>query len=250
MTSYSSSNELKALVLAGGRGKRLKDQTDQRNKCMLEFEGKRLIEYSLNNAVKFGADEIVVVVGYLAESIVNAFGNRYEQTPIKYVIQWEQLGLVDAIECSSSTIDGADFVLLLGDEFLIDADYSSLIGTFREKQAFAVCGIIEVDDRANIAKTYSVLSADNSCRIFRLIEKPRYPSNDLMGTGNIVFKNAIFDYIDQTPINQKRGEKELPDLVQCAIDDNKEGNYSPGRSAINSRTHIPVHDVEIFQQNA
>jgi dTDP-glucose pyrophosphorylase len=40
-----------------------------------------------------------------------------------------------------------------------------------------------------------------------------------MGTGNCVFKNEILSYIEHTPINQKRKEKELPDLIQCAIDD-------------------------------
>jgi dTDP-glucose pyrophosphorylase len=45
--------------------------------------------------------------------------------------------------------------------------------------------------------------------------------NNIMGTGNCIFKNEIFSYISHTPINQKRGEKELPDLIQCAID---EGN--------------------------
>jgi dTDP-glucose pyrophosphorylase len=40
-----------------------------------------------------------------------------------------------------------------------------------------------------------------------------------MGTGNILFRNAIFDYLELTPINPSRGEKELPDLIQCAIDD-------------------------------
>jgi len=43
--------------------------------------------------------------------------------------------------------------------------------------------------------------------------------NNIMGTGNCIFKNEILSYIKQTPINQKRGEKELPDLIQCAIDD-------------------------------
>jgi UDP-N-acetylglucosamine diphosphorylase / glucose-1-phosphate thymidylyltransferase / UDP-N-acetylgalactosamine diphosphorylase / glucosamine-1-phosphate N-acetyltransferase / galactosamine-1-phosphate N-acetyltransferase len=40
-----------------------------------------------------------------------------------------------------------------------------------------------------------------------------------MGTGNCVFANAILSYIDMTPVNQVRGEKELPDLIQCAVDD-------------------------------
>ncbi len=45
--------------------------------------------------------------------------------------------------------------------------------------------------------------------------------NNIMGTVNCLFKNEIFAYIPQTPINQKRGEKELPDLIQCAIDEGK-----------------------------
>ena len=43
----------------------------------------------------------------------------------------------------------------------------------------------------------------------------------MMGPGNCVFKKEIFDYIPYTPINHQRGEKELPDLIQCAIDNGK-----------------------------
>jgi dTDP-glucose pyrophosphorylase len=42
---------------------------------------------------------------------------------------------------------------------------------------------------------------------------------NVMGTGNCIFKNEILGYINETPINQQRGEKELPDLIQCAIDE-------------------------------
>jgi dTDP-glucose pyrophosphorylase len=55
--------------------------------------------------------------------------------------------------------------------------------------------------------------------MYRLIEKPRKALGNWMGTGNCVFRNEILTYIPQTPINQQRGEKELPDLIQCAIDE-------------------------------
>jgi dTDP-glucose pyrophosphorylase len=51
------------------------------------------------------------------------------------------------------------------------------------------------------------------------VEKPRRSINQYQGTGNIIFSNRILDYIEYTPINQARNEKELPDLIQCAIDD-------------------------------
>jgi len=105
-------------------------------------------------------------------------------------------------------------------------NHKSFIDEFFKSDAFAVCGVIKVHDKKLIRKTYSILFDKDSKRIFRLIEKPKNPINDIMGTGNIIFKNQIFDYIIQTPINQKRGEKELPDLVQCAIDDGKKIIYS------------------------
>jgi dTDP-glucose pyrophosphorylase len=60
---------------------------------------------------------------------------------------------------------------------------------------------------------------DNDSRIYRLIEKPRKALNDWQGTGHCVFKNEIFSYIERTPIHPERGEKELPDLIQAAVDD-------------------------------
>jgi NDP-sugar pyrophosphorylase family protein len=232
-------NELKALILAGGRGKRLGEYTEDFNKAMLEFGEKRLIEYSLTNAVNMPVREIVIVVGYMAEQIINAFGNRYRDIPIRYVIQREQKGLVHAIECSRAALEQADFLLLLADEFFVNPDHAAFLRFFRENRAFAACGVVKVDDLRQIGKTYSVLADVQSKRIYRLVEKPKNPMNDIMGTGNILFKNNIFDFIAQTPINQLRKEKELPDLIQCAIDDGKPVLFFPLAS-----TYVNVNTPE------
>jgi UDP-N-acetylglucosamine diphosphorylase / glucose-1-phosphate thymidylyltransferase / UDP-N-acetylgalactosamine diphosphorylase / glucosamine-1-phosphate N-acetyltransferase / galactosamine-1-phosphate N-acetyltransferase len=212
---------MKGLILAGGRGKRLNEYTELENKCMMPFDGKPLIEYSLENVCNLGLTEIVIVVGHMAEQIINTYGNAFRGTPIKYVIQRDQMGLVHAMECGQKFIGDSNFLLLLGDEFFIKPDHDKLIRVFHEEQAFAVCGIIQVEDRSLISKTYSILYDRDSRMIFRLIEKPKNPSNNFMGTGNIIFNHQIFDYLPQTPINQKRGEREMPDLIQCAIDDGK-----------------------------
>lgn len=96
-----------------------------------------------------------------------------------------------------------------------------MIHRFREKDVFALCGTVWVEDISEIRKTYSIIYDPRDNRIYRLIEKPRRPLNNLMGTGNCIFDYRIFEYIPYTPINQQRGEKELPDLIQCAIDDGK-----------------------------
>ena len=111
-------------------------------------------------------------------------------------------------------------MLMLGDEVMVNPRHSEMIDKFQEKNLSALCGAVEVEDRNLIRKTYAIVQNKDN-RIFRLIEKPLHPMNNTMGTGNCIFKNEIFSYILQTPINQKRGEKELPDLIQCVIDDGK-----------------------------
>jgi len=209
---------MKALVLAGGRGKRLEGHSAARNKCMLEFAGKPLIEHSLDNSVALEPDEIVIVVGYLAEQVINAYGNRYRGVRIRYAIQHEQRGLVHAIATAAPDLGSSDFMLFLADEVLLEPNHVAMLERYRQTDVFALCGVTFPKDRHAVMNTYAVLE-DEKGRILRLVEKPRRPLNDCQGTGNILFNNAILEYIERTPINPGRQEQELPDLVQCAIDD-------------------------------
>ncbi|MBN2181974.1 MAG: nucleotidyltransferase family protein [Sedimentisphaerales bacterium] len=211
---------MKALILAGGRGKRLSGVSNNQNKCMIDIDGKPLIEYSLDCAIQSDISEIIIVVGHKAEEIINAYGNKYSGKKIKYVIQNDQKGLVHAIECAKESIEEEDFMLMLGDECMVNPRHKSMIKVYMKEGFFGICGVVKVENTDLIKRTYSVIQSDEN-RIYRLIEKPLKPMNNIMGTGNCIFKNEIFSYISHTPINQKRGEKELPDLIQCAID---EGN--------------------------
>ncbi|MBF0318699.1 MAG: nucleotidyltransferase family protein [Nitrospirae bacterium] len=211
---------MKALLLAGGRGNRINELSAAHNKCMINIGGRPVIEYALERAVDTEVDEIVLVVGYKAEEIINAYGNIYKGTPIKYVIQWEQKGLVHAMECARDTIAGEDFLLLLGDELMVNPRHRQMIEEFNSSGVFGVCGILWVENTDLIKRTYTMIK-DGTGRIYRLVEKPRTPLNNYMGTGSCVFKNEIFEYAAVTPIHHQRKEKELPDLIQCAIDDGK-----------------------------
>ena len=210
---------MKAVILAAGRGKRLKEATEPVNKSMLKFNGRHLIEYSLETARLSKVDEIIIVVGYRAEDIVNQFGIQYENIKIRYVIQEQQKGLVNALEYTRDALNGDDFILLLADEILIHPNPMEMIETFQKEKLFVLCGVTRVEDKSQISKTYTVICNEDDNRIYRLIEKPRNPFNNIMGTGNCIFKNEIFDYVPYTPINYMRKEKELPDLIQCTIDD-------------------------------
>lgn len=236
---------MKALVLAGGRGRRLQQRTEEVNKCMLRLHGKPLIQYSLENAVAAGVEEIVVVVGYRAEDIINQFGINFQDTRLQYVIQTERRGLVHAMECARAAIAGADFMLFLADEILVQPRHEEMLRRFHDEGLFVVCGVVRVEDRRLISKTYALIGDEGSGRIYRLIEKPRVPINEIMGTGNCIMRSAIYDYLERTPINPERGEKELPDLIQCAIDEGREVHfYDIGNGYININTPDDIEAVE------
>ncbi len=209
---------MKALILAAGRGDRLSEHSNGHNKCMLGLFGKPLVQYSLENAVHAGVSEIVMVVGYQTEEIINVFGNRFNDVRIRYVIQHDAKGLVDAIDRSQSAIGDSDFMLFLADEILRNPRHKEMLAKFHSEKLFVACGVVDEPDINEIRKTYAIIQ-DVDQRVYRLIEKPRNPHNHIRGTGNCIFSSKIFEYIPLTPINQNRGEKELPDLIQCAIDD-------------------------------
>lgn len=218
---------MKALILAAGRGKRLGEAQGPMNKCMLELGGKPVVEYNLERAADLeDVDEIVVVVGYRAEDTINRYGTSYKGKKIKYVMQWEQRGLVHAIECSKHALGKDDFFLLLGDEVLVKSKHKEMLEKFKQENLFGICGVCITKDRSKISRTYTVI-VDSDGRIFRLIEKPKKALNDFQGTGHCVFKNEILPYIERTPIHHERGEKELPDLIQCAVDDGHEIKIFP-----------------------
>jgi len=210
---------LKALILAAGRGKRMSPITEFTNKCLLELKGKPVIEYNLDRAADIDdVTEIVIVVGHRAEDIINRYGTNYRGKKIRYVLQKEQGGLVHAIECSKDALGNDDFFILLGDEVLTNSKHREMFKKFKEDNLFGICGVTFQEEKNKIGKTYTVIVDDNY-RVYRLIEKPKKALNNFQGTGHCIFRNGILSFIERTPIHPERGERELPDLIQCAIDD-------------------------------
>jgi len=205
-------------MLAGGRGERLGSITESLNKCMFELGGKPVLEYNLDRAAELDLNEIIIVVGYRAEDIINRYGTNYKGTRIRYIIQKDQKGLVHAIECAKNAINKDDFFLMLGDEVLVNSRLQEMLTEFKSKDIFALCGVTSQEDKEKISNTYNVLIDDKN-RVFRLIEKPKRVLNNWQGTGHCIFNNDLLSYIERTPIHPERGERELPDLIQCAVDD-------------------------------
>jgi|GEM_PF-142058 len=233
---------MKALILAGGRGKRLSEFTKDKNKSMISLFEKPVIEYNLEHAVEAEVNEIIILIGYKGEEVKRYFGKEYKGIPIKYAVQREQRGLVHAIECAKKEIGNSDFFLMLADEIMPKARIKQMVEKFKKEELFALCGVVYEEDKGSIGKTYSAMTNEKG-RVFRLIEKPKVTINRIKGTGHCILKNEILDYIERTPINANRGEKELVDLIQVAIDDGKKVYIYP----ISREGYVNINTKEDYE---
>lgn len=212
---------MRALVLAAGRGSRISEFTKGKNKCLIDIGGRSVLEWNLEMASIPEIDEIIIVVGHAAFSIINDIGTSFNGKRIRYVYQELQNGLVDAMECAAPLIGDEDFVLFLGDQVLTRPRIKQMIKEFYNKDRYAMCGIVEELDHSKIKRTYCMLMNDKM-RIHRLIEKPRVPLGDHQGTGFCVFRNEALKFLKATPLNPIRMERELPDWIQVLVDKGKD----------------------------
>lgn len=237
---------MKALVLAAGKGSRLKEvHKNERNKCMTEVYGKPVVERVLQNIENVeGINEVVIVVGFRADDITEYFGNKYNSLTIKYAVQEEQRGVVNAIECAKEQLDGDDFLLHLGDEIFISPRHNEMIKHFYENEIFTLLGSIVVENTDKIKKTYTY-DFDEDGNVCRMVEKPEKPFNNFMGTGSIVFRNEIFKYIENTPVHPVRREKELSGMIQLAINENRKvGDFEVAEYFVNMNTINELNEVQ------
>jgi NDP-sugar pyrophosphorylase family protein len=230
---------MKALVLAGGKGSRLRDHAASPPKPLMQVGDKRLMDFSLQNAVASSVDEIVIVVSAFTEGVIN---------PLRLLLPWradhlqdpERARRVSSMRSSAPPVrlGDSDFVLMLADEIVIDASLAAMIDRFRRETLFAILGVVTVQDARRSARPTRFSRTASPGRSIGLIEKPRRPHNDVMGTGHCIFRSAILGYIDMCPINQTRGEKELPDLIQCAIRRRASRQNPSRRIAIHQRQRV------------
>jgi NDP-sugar pyrophosphorylase family protein len=197
--------------------------------------------HSLENAAAGGAAEAVVVIGYRGEEVVAALGERAAGLAVRDVAQPEPAGVVDAMARARDALAGEDFLLFFADELLAGPRHPELVDRFQRERLFAVVGVVPESDPAQITKTFSVDSDPGTGLVRRLVEKPERPAPGVRGTGNGVFRHAILDYVARTPVHPRRGEREFPDLIQCAVDDGR-----PVRAAIVADAYVNVNTPDDF----
>ena len=201
-----------AVVLAAGEGTRLRPLTEDKPKGMVEVDGQPILTHCFDQLVELGVDELIVVVGYLKERIIDHYGDEYEGVPITYTHQREQKGLAHALLSVEEHIDD-DFMLMLGDN-IFQANLEDVVRRQREDRADAAFLVEEVPWEE--ASRYGVCDTNKYGEITDVIEKPDDPPSNLVMTGFYTFTSEIFHACHLVqPSN--RGEYEISEAIDLLI---------------------------------
>jgi glucose-1-phosphate thymidylyltransferase len=222
---------LKALVLAGGRGTRLRPITHTRAKQLVPVANKPVLYYGLEAIAAAGIREVGIVVGdprellqpdhrtgELVTTLVNSQaeiraavgdGSRFG-LKVTYIEQEAPLGLAHAVKISEEFMAGDSFVMYLGDNLIKDG-ITPFVQEFERERPEAQILLAKVDRPWE----FGVAELDGE-RIVRLEEKPKQPRSDLALVGVYLFTKSIFDAV-RAIRPSARGELEITDAIQHLI---------------------------------
>ena len=197
------------VVLAAGRGTRLRPLTDDTPKALVDVAGEPILTRGLRRLVALGVDDLAVVVGYRGDQIRDRYGDRFEGVPVSYARQDDQKGLAHALLRAEHLV-ADDFLLVHGDNvFDPGADLERVVERHRETGPAATV-LVERLSREAAAKT-GVVRTDGD-RVTGVVEKPDDPPSTLALTGLFALSPAVFHACHLVRPSE-RGEYELSDAL-------------------------------------
>lgn len=203
---------MKALVLSGGSGTRLRPFSYSMPKQLIPIANKPVLEHVVSNIRDLGVTDIGIVVGDRAGQIRAAMGDGSALgVRITYIPQDEPLGLAHCVSLARPFLGDDDFVMYLGDNMLPDG-VGPIAERFAEGRPAAQLVVRKVAD----PRAFGVAEVDGTGRVERLVEKPAHPRSDLALIGVYFFTPAIHEAVGAIEPSA-RGELEITDAIQWLV---------------------------------
>ncbi len=207
---------MKALVLAGGSGSRLRPITHTSAKQLLPVANKPVLFYGLEAIRDAGIADVGVVVGNTEQAIRAAVGDGSQfRLNVTYIRQEAPLGLAHAVLIAGAYLGDDDFVMYLGDNFIVGG-IAALVDEFRSARPDAQILLTAVPD----PRQFGVAELDSAGEVTGLQEKPQHPKSDLALVGVYIFTPAVHEAVRQL-VPSGRGELEITEALQWLIDDGR-----------------------------
>lgn len=198
---------MQVVILAGGKGTRLRPLTYQQPKPMISINGKPFLEYQLKLVKSFGLTDVVILVGYLANQVEEYFGNgSLLGLSIKYSYEKKLLGTGGALKNAQDVL-AQEFLLLNGDTFL-PVDYGELIKYFYKNNKMVV--ITAYNNHNNIASSNITIGEANSVISY---DKKDSRGKTHVDAGAIILKKDVLGIIPES-LACSLEEEVFPKLIQ------------------------------------
>lgn len=208
---------MKAIILAAGKGTRLKELTRDTPKPMIEVAGKPVCEQVMRRVQLAGIDDFVLVTKYLSHKVREYFGDgsRFGMR-VEYVEQGEDYGTGAAFLCARELACGHTTLMTFSDVVMPACNYEGAVRTHELKQGGGVITVNEVPDPCKGAD----VQLDEGGKVRRIVEKPPAGTKPqyLNSSGLFVFEPVLFDYLVKIQPSS-RGEYEMPDAMNAMAAD-------------------------------
>lgn len=204
---------MKALVLSGGSGTRLRPITHTSAKQLVPVANKPVLFYGLEAIAEAGITDVGIVVGDTAPAIEEAVGDGGAfGIKVTYIRQDAPLGLAHAVLIARDFLGDDDFVMYLGDNFIVGG-ITDLVETFKADRPDAQIMLTQVSD----PRAFGVAELGGDGNVVGLEEKPRQPKSDLALVGVYIFTPAVHEAVRALSPSW-RGELEITEAIQWLID--------------------------------